>query len=409
MSGDRSTTSRRWRFGPGFVVTAAFIGPGTVITAGRAGALFGYSLLWTLLVAVVATIVLQEMAGRLGLVTRRGLAEAISESIGSVWARRVAVLLVLSAIVLGNTAYQTGNLMGAGLGFSILSGASPRVGAAVLGVVVMLLLALGGSIRQLMNLLIAIVVLMSIAFVATATLVKPDAAQMLGEAVTFSIPTGATLTAMALVGTTVVPYNLFLQARVVQERWRKDDQLSESLRESRIDTLLAVTLGGLVTMAILVTGAVAFGGLADGSITPDDLARQLEPLLGAKGKYLFAAGLLAAGFTSAITAPLAAGYVVAESMQQSSPRVGRLAAVGVALLGTLFAAASGESPQATIVFAQAANGLLLPLVAVFLLWTVNRPKLLGEYCNNRWLNAAAIVVVAIATAIGLKMLISLAY
>ncbi|CAK9037420.1 Divalent metal cation transporter MntH [Durusdinium trenchii] len=407
---------RRWRFGPGFVVTAAFIGPGTVITAGRAGALYGYSLLWTLLLAVLATIVLQEMAGRLGLVARRGLAAAISDSIQSAWARRMAALLVLSAIVLGNTAYQTGNLMGAGMGFSILCGAPAQVGAVVLGSVVLLLLGIGGSIRQLMNLLIVVVVLMSIAFVGTALLVRPEAAQLATGAATFRLPEGSVLTAMALIGTTVVPYNLFLHARVVQERWSESDALGESLRESRIDTLLAVALGGLVTMAILVTAAVAYAGDvvayaggAEGTIVASDLAQQLEPLLGAKGKYLFAAGLLAAGFTSAVTAPLAAGYVVAESINRPSPRVAKAAAMAVALLGTILAAASGKSPQATIVFAQAANGLLLPLVAVFLLWTMNRRELLGQYCNNRVLNVAALAVVGIAAALGVKTLVSLAY
>ncbi|WP_425399295.1 Nramp family divalent metal transporter [Aeoliella sp.] len=409
MSSDQRTSARRWRFGPGFVVTAAFIGPGTVITAGRAGAMFGYSLLWTLLLAIVATIVLQEMAGRLGLVARSGLAAAISESMPNASFRRLAVALVLSAIVVGNTAYQTGNLTGAGLGLSILTDLPPRLGAVASGVVVALLLAFGTGPRHLMNLLVAIVLLMSIAFVGTALLARPDASQMLEEAATFSLPAGSLLTAMALIGTTVVPYNLFLQARVVQERWSQADGLGESLRESRVDTMLAVTLGGLVTMSILVTAAVAYGGDPNGAFTADELAEQLQPLLGSKGKYLFAAGLLAAGLTSAITAPLAAGYVVAESVPNGSASLAKQASIAVVLLGTGLAAAFGSSPQATIVFAQAANGLLLPLVAVFLLWTMNRPQLLGEYCNSRGLNVAAIVVVIVAVVLGLKKLISLIY
>lgn len=407
MSSDQRTSARRWRFGPGFVVTAAFIGPGTVITAGRAGAMFGYSLLWTLLLAIVATIVLQEMAGRLGLVARSGLAAAISESMPNASFKRLAVALVLSAIVVGNTAYQTGNLTGAGLGLAILTEVPPRLGAVASGVVVALLLAFGTGPRHLMNLLVAIVLLMSVAFVGTALLTRPDASQMLKEAATFSLPAESLLTAMALIGTTVVPYNLFLHARVVQERWSQADDLGESLRESRMDTMLAVTLGGLVTMSILVTAAVAYGGAADGAFTADELAEQLQPLLGAKGKYLFAAGLLAAGLTSAITAPLAAGYVVAESVPNGSASLAKEASIAVVLLGTGLAAAFGSSPQATIVFAQAANGLLLPLVAVFLLWTMNRPQLLGGYCNSKVLNVAAIVVVVVAVVLGLKKLISL--
>ena len=97
---------RRVRLGPGLLVTAAFIGPGTVITASRAGAEFGYALLWCVAFATAATIVLQEMAARLGLIARRGLAESIAHSISFAPARMAALLLVFSAIVLGNTAYR---------------------------------------------------------------------------------------------------------------------------------------------------------------------------------------------------------------------------------------------------------------------------------------------------------------
>ena len=257
----------RWRFGPGLLVTAAFIGPGTVATASRAGAEFGYALLWTLLFAVVATIVLQEMSARLGLVARLGLSEAIRESIRPTWARRSALALVLTAIVLGNTAYQTGNLMGAGLGLQLLTGLPIEVGAIAVGVTVAAVLALDRTSRWLQTVLITIVLAMSAAFLATAFVVRPELSQMVHGMITISLPERSLLTALALIGTTVVPYNLFLHATAVQNRWPRNIDTDSALRAARLDAVAAIAIGGLVTMAIVAAAAAAFH--SKGSIPAD--------------------------------------------------------------------------------------------------------------------------------------------
>ena len=102
--------------GPAFLVTAAFIGPGTVITASIAGANYGFALLWALLFSVIATLILQEMTARLGIVTQQGLGENIRNACKTPLIRGFAIVLVLSAIVVGNGAYQSGNISGASLG-----------------------------------------------------------------------------------------------------------------------------------------------------------------------------------------------------------------------------------------------------------------------------------------------------
>ena len=100
------------RIGPGLLVTAAFIGPGTITTATLAGGNFGYNLLWALLFSVIATLVIQTMAARLGIVTGSGLAEAFRSQIKHPIAKWAAGALIIGAIGLGNSAYQTGNLAG---------------------------------------------------------------------------------------------------------------------------------------------------------------------------------------------------------------------------------------------------------------------------------------------------------
>ncbi|MRR21224.1 divalent metal cation transporter, partial [bacterium] len=111
-----------FRIGPGALVTAAFIGPGTITTCSLAGAGFGYALLWGMVFSVLATIILQEMAARLGIISRNGLGEALRVHFSRPLPRIITAVLVISAITIGNAAFQTGNLLGASIGLETLFG-----------------------------------------------------------------------------------------------------------------------------------------------------------------------------------------------------------------------------------------------------------------------------------------------
>ncbi len=401
---DEHSGVRRGRFGPGVLVTAAFIGPGTITTASTAGASFGFALLWALAFSVFATLVLQEMAARVGLVTRSGLAEAMRSSFESRWFGRLAVILVVAAVGLGNAAYEAGNIAGAALALASVSEVGTGNWSLVIGAAAAALLS-SGRYRLLERVLIALVLVMSAVFLLTALVVAPAPAQLLQGLAKPSLPAGATTTAIALVGTTVVPYNLFLHANAVREKWPASLPLAQALRESRLDTGLSIGLGGLITLAIMSTAAAAFFG-AGLALDSQSMASQLEPLLGPAAPYVFASGLFAGGLTSAITAPLAASYAVCGALGWhnglDAPGF-RLVWILVLAAGTSFAAL-GTRPLAAILFAQAANGLLLPVVAIFLLLVMNRRSLLGAYCNGAWGNVLGALVVAVAIGLGLVKL-----
>lgn len=397
------------RFGPGLLVTAAFIGPGTITTATTAGAGFGLALLWVLLFSVASTIVLQEMSARLGLVSRKGLGEALRTSFADPLVRTMVVVLIVVAIAFGNAAFQTGNITGAAMGLEVLSGAPRPIWALIIGVAAFVLLGTG-TYRIIERLLIVLVAVMSVVFVLTALMARPDVTGIVKGMFVPGIPAGSLTTIIALIGTTVVPYNLFLHASAVREKWPASLPLSQSLRESRVDTVIAVSLGGLITLAIVVTAAAFFqqGTTIENAAM---MAEQLEPLLGPVAKYFFAAGLFAAGLTSGITAPLAAAYACAGALGfEPTFRSWKFRIVWVVIVaaGTVFAAI-GESPVAAIIFAQAANGLILPVIAVFLLVVVNRRKLLGEYTNGVPANILGAAVVLIAAALGVYKLVTELY
>lgn len=390
------------RIGPGAVVTAAFIGPGTVTTCTLAGVRFGYSLLWAVVFATAGTLVLQEMSARLGTVGQVGLGEALRRRFRGP-ARVAVALLVASAIGVGNAAYETGNLLGAGLGAAAAAGGDVRAWAAALALAASLLLWTG-SYRTIERVMVGMVLVMSLVFLVTAASVGADWGALLRGATLPRVPTGGALVALGLVGTTIVPYNLFLHASAARERFRGE----EALGDARADLGVAITLGGVVSMAIVVTAAAAASrgvGTADSAAA---MARQLEPLLGRWAGVFFAAGLFAAGLTSAITAPLAAAYSLAGVFGWGTDlRHWRLRAVwGAVLLTGVGFALAGVRPIPAIVFAQAANGLLLPLVALFLVLVMNDRALLGRAANGWLANLLGAIVVILATVLGARALLT---
>jgi Mn2+/Fe2+ NRAMP family transporter len=378
------------KIGPGAIVTAAFIGPGTVTTCLRAGVEFRYALLWALAFATIGTIIFQEMAARLGVVGEIGLGEAIRRRFDrhrtGYW---VAAVLVVSAIGIGNAAYQTGNLLGAASGLQTLAGG--RV--STWGVVIALLASLflwRGSYKLLERVLVTMVIAMSVVFLATAIAVVRDGGAVLAGMTVPRLPPGSDLVALGLIGTTMVPYNLFLHASSARERWRGADKLGEA----RADLGVAIVLGGVISMAILITGAAQFGAIID---SPARMAAMLEPVLGRWATTFFAIGFFAAGMTSAITAPLAAAYAVSGVLgwvqDLRSPLV-RLIWMTVMAVGVGFTIAN-EQPFEAIVFAQAANAILLPAIALFLLLVMNDRRQLKGATNGIVANVLGGAVLAL--------------
>jgi len=390
--------------GPGWLVAAAFVGPGTVTTATLAGANYGAALVWALLFSVAMTMALQEMAARLGVVAGEGLGEALRGR-GTGFTAWLGPALVVAAIAVGNSAYQSGNLIGGALGLAEVLGGSARVWAGVIAAAAAALLWMG-SFRVLERWLTVLVAVMGVAFLVTAVRVLGDVPGLVAGLMP-SAPEGSLLTVVALIGTTVVPYNLFLHASAVGERFGG----TEGLSAARGDLVRSIVAGGVVSVAIMVTAAGTLFGMAEGGDVSSaaEMARGLEPLLGRWAGIFFGIGLFAAGMTSAVTAPLAAALATAGALgwevDLTSRRV-RAVWMAVLAIGVLFAT-TGSSPVSLILFAQAANGILLPVVAIFLLIAVNDRTRMGEHVNGLLPNAVGGLAVVVAAALGLRALASL--
>ena len=392
----------RQHFGPGAMVAAAFIGPGTVTTATLAGGNFGFTLLWAVAFSVIATLVLQEMTCRLGVVGKLGLGDAIVQKTRSRGLYIPAAALVICAIFIGNAAYEAGNITGAAVGLPTFSVMDINLWGVFIGAVAFLLLA-SGKFRLIEHVLVGLVVCMALVFVGTAVVVAPPFLEILKGLITPTVPENGILVIIGLIGTTVVPYNLFLHAATLK-RHAAD---GVTLAEARRDITISVLGGGLITLCIVITAAAALYGSGAPVVSLNDLAPTLQPLLGDSSSTFLAIGFLAAGLSSAITAPLAAAYAVTEIVQlrpELKNRVFRWTWQSVIIAGVLFASLSLK-PLQLILLAQIANGALLPVIALFILWVSNDKTLLREHSNNRIQNLLGCAVVGITLVLGLRSIL----
>ena len=380
------------------VISAAFIGPGSVTACAIAGSKFGLQLLWVLTFATLGTVWLQEAAARITIATGRDLGQVITQTYVGTKGRWIAWALFI-AIFLGCAAYQAGNILGAVSGLALLTNLPVPALTVGVGLVCIILLWLG-STQTLANFLGLIVFAMGGAFVYVAFGTPVTPAELTKALVIPEIPSGSLLLINSLIGTTIVPYNLFFGSSIVPvvDSTTVDSaagmSTSQSLSEMRLGIWVAVVLGGIISVVLLLAGL-----LIPGNFSYPHMAQVLTDRLGAWAGSLFAFGLFAAGFASSLTAPLAAA-VTAQSLlgiQKNSPAYRGIWLI-VMVTGLLFGLLN-VTPIPIIVAVQAINGILLPFVTVFLFAAVNNRALLGDTYRNSPSQNIAMGLVVVATAI----------
>ena len=378
------------------IISAAFIGPGTVTTAASAGAGFKFSLLWALVFSTLATIVLQEAAARITIASGKNLGEIIAlryHQGGT--AARIRLFLFLS-LAFGCAAYQAGNILGAISGLLLFLDIPRWVLTLMVAGLAGVLLWIG-NFRMLANILGAIVAIMGIAFVYSAWHV--DLSELaLQQLFLPAVPEGSLVLVLGLVGTTIVPYNLFLASGISQ---------GQSITEMRLGISMAVLIGGIISIAIMLVGTQI-----SGTFSFEALAAAMSNASSAGGSGIFfGIGLFAAGLSSAITSPLAAA-VTAQSLFSaergaqwgSQSRNFRLVWGSVLSIGLIFGLLDFR-PIPVIILAQALNGLLLPVIAIFLILAVNDKRLLpSQYCNTFFSNLLMLAIVGITCYLGFNNL-----
>jgi len=378
------------------VVSAAFIGPGTITTATKAGALFQYDLLWALMFSTFACLLLQEASARVRIASGFNLGQAIAKQFDGKSTKTLVLILIIGAIILGCAAYETGNILGAAAGLQLVfKDISSRYFVLGMGIFAAIALSLP-SLHQIAKFMGVIVMLMGMAFVTTAVMLHPPIVEIMKGSFIPTMPDGdgAGLLILGLIGTTVVPYDLFLGSGVLEK--------SQTINDMRFGLSVAVILGGIISMAVLTVGTAITG-----EFSYDALAETLVSRVGEWAVYVFAFGMFAAGFSSAITSPLASAITAQSLFEKTSPTKWKTQSFyfktvwgGVLLIGLIFGMAQVK-PIPVIILAQALNGLILPFISIFLLFVVNDPKLMKEKVNGLASNILLGIVVCITLILGM--------
>ena len=353
-------------FNPAFVVTAAFIGPGTITMCILTGTNYGFDLLWAVLCSTLITIFIQNIAAKISFNSKKGLATTILDNEKNRLLKILLMCLIFSSIFIGNSAYEAGNLSGTLIGTNgILNLLSIDLSNFIQLIIICLIISILifiNNYKILSNILMLIVGFMSLSFLISSLLTKPDFIEILKGLFIPSFNSNNILNIVGIVGTTVVPYNLFLHAALVNKKYK-------DINSIKLDTIIAVTIGGVISLCIIVTSASIQGA----NITnPSEIGNLLEPLYGKISNWIINLGFFCAGLTSSITAPIAAAIIFCECFNlKLNGFYYKLVSISIVLIGFVFSSIF-KLPIQIILFAQVANGILLPVLGVLLFVLINK-------------------------------------
>jgi NRAMP (natural resistance-associated macrophage protein)-like metal ion transporter len=377
--------------GPGIITSNVDNDAGGITTYTLAGAQFGYTLLWTLIPLTVALYVSEEMCARMGVVTGKGLSDLIREEFG--FRSTFFVMLAALAVDLGNTVAEF-----AGVAASMqIFGISKYISVPIAGVFVWFLVV-RGSYRQVEKIFL-VACAFYLTYVLSAILAKPDWLVAAKETVlpTFSLNKDYLLMFVALVGTTVAPWQFFyLQAGFVEKRVGP-----KQYKHARLDVLAgSITCMAIVFFIIVCTAATLHAHGMTNITDAAQAAQALAPLAGRFAATLFAFGLLNASLFAASILPLSTAHVICEGLGFESGIDHKLgeAPIFYGLYAGLIIVGGGiilipHAPLLKILLlSQVANGIWLAPVLIFILLLINRRDLMGDHVNSLGFNIVAWII-----------------
>ena len=390
--------------GPGIITGAAGDDAGGIATYASVGAQYGYSLLWVMVPITLVLIVVQVQVARMGVVTGKGFAELIREQFGVRWtAFAMLVLLVANGTV---TIAE----------FAGIAAATDIFDARLVGPVVVVsavavwLIVVRGSYTLAEKIFIALSLAL-LTYVGAALLAHPDWGQVGVSLVTprMQLDSGYLTTFVAVVGTTITPYMLFyLQSSLSDKGVRLDEYPAE-----RTDVILGSLLTTVVALFIIVSTAATLHREGIVIDTADDAARALEPFAGPYARVLFGLGLFGASMLAASVLPLSTAYAVCgafgwergvSSSWSQAPIFNGLYTALIAM-GAAFVLIPGLPLIQVIVATQFLNGLLLPIVLIFVLRLVNNSDIMGEHTNGPLMNALSYAATGVLILLTIALLI----
>jgi manganese transport protein len=399
LDGERHGLRALWPFvGPAFIASVAYLDPGIFATDVAGGAKFGYLLLWAVLGANLMAMLVQTLSAKLGIATGRNLAEVCREE----FPRRVSFGLWLQAEVIA-MATDLAEVLGAALGLSLLFGIPLGWGAVIAVVAAFAILALQTSgFRRLEAVIAVFVGVIVAAFSLELFQVTPDPSKMADDLFSPAFNGEALLLAVGIIGATVMPHVIYLHSALTQSRVRgkTENELKRIQRFERIDVLIAMSIAGLVNLAMLSVFATRFFGTSAESI--EDAYHGLTADPGRWAAVLLGVALLASGLSSSSVGTLAGQVVMQGFISRQIPIFARRA---ITAAPALIVALIGVDPTRALILSQVVLSFGIPFALIPLVLFTSSRKVMGGLVNNRLTTIAAWAIAVVISSLNVFLLI----
>ncbi len=387
--------------GPAFIACVAYIDPGNFATNIAGGSKFGYTLVWVIVAANLMAMLIQLLSAKLGIATGQNLPELCRERFST----RTAMGLWVQAELIA-MATDLAEFLGAALGFHLLLGIPLFAAAVITGVAAFAILALQRfGFRPFEAVIAGIVGVVGVSYVAELFYAKPPYATVAKHAF---VPEfrgqESVLLAVGILGATIMPHVIYLHSALMQNRVvpENDQEARRLMRYTRVDVAIAMSLAGLINVAMLVVAASVF--YKSGFLHVDSLEgahRTLQRLLGGSAKTLFALALVGSGLSSSTVGTMAGQVVMQGFIRRKIPVfVRRL----VTMLPAFVVIGIGVDPSRTLVLSQVVLSFGIPFALIPLVLFTSRRDVMGALANHRLTTAVAVVVAALICALNVFLL-----
>jgi manganese transport protein len=387
--------------GPAFIACVAYIDPGNFATNIAGGSKFGYQLVWVVVAANLLAMLIQTLSAKLGIATGRNLPEVAREQLG----QRATVLLWLQAEAIA-MATDLAEFLCAAVGFHLLFGWALFPSAVVTGIAAFAILSLQRfGFRPLEAVIAVLVGVIGVCYLAELTFAHPDYGAVLHHAVVPEFGSGeAVLLSVGILGATVMPHVIYLHSALTQDRLvpETDEDAQTLLRYTRVDVIIAMSIAGLINVAMLVMAASTFfkKGLLDVD-SLDGAHKTLEPILGGASSALFALALLASGLSSSAVGTLSGQVVMQGFIRRQIPLMVRRL---VTMVPAFVVIGIGIDPSRTLVISQVVLSFGIPFALVPLVYFTARRDIMGQLVNRRITTAAASLIAGVIIALNIFLL-----
>jgi len=396
----RPVLPRAALLGPAFIAAVAYVDPGNVATNVTAGARFGYTLVWVVVLANVMAVLVQYLSAKLGIVTQRSLAGQMGDRLPR--SARYAYWLQAEAIAI---ATDLAEVVGGAIALNLLFDLPLMLGAVLTALIAMVVLRIGDVRGQsaLERVIVGFLALIAVGFVAGLVVDAPSGEALAGGLVPRFEGTDSVLLASGIIGATVMPHVIYLHSSLTTDRLGARGaglDIRRLLAATRTDVGLALALAGLLNLSLLVVAATSLNGLP-GTDTLEGVHAVITSELGAGVALLFGVALLGSGLASTSVGSAAGAEVMSSLLGLRVPTVVRRV---VTLIPALVVLGVGADPTRSLVVSQVVLSMGIPFALVPLVVLTARRSVMGEYANHRVTNLLAIAVAAVVIGLNVALL-----